>query len=61
MIQDADTELPKGMELVDLMSIKSFWDASVHNVIETLLEAQPGGYGISAYFINRNTLILNYF
>ena len=44
MIQDAATELPKGMELVDLMSIKSFWDASVHNVIETLLEAQPAGY-----------------
>ncbi|EJW96999.1 Acriflavin resistance protein, partial [gut metagenome] len=27
------------MELVDLMSIKSFLDASVHNVIETLIEA----------------------
>lgn len=39
VIRDATAELPKGMELVDLMSIKSFLDASVHNVIETLLEA----------------------
>lgn len=39
VIRDAAAELPKGMELVDLMSIKSFLDASVHNVIETLLEA----------------------
>lgn len=39
VIRDASDELPKGMELVDLMSIKSFLDASVHNVIETLIEA----------------------
>lgn len=39
VIRDVVAELPKGMELVDLMSIKSFLDASVHNVIETLLEA----------------------
>lgn len=39
VIRDAASELPKGMELVDLMSIKSFLDASVHNVIETLIEA----------------------
>lgn len=39
VIRDAAAELPKGMELVDLMSIKSFLDASVHNVIETLMEA----------------------
>lgn len=39
VIQDAASELPKGMELVDLMSIKSFLDASVHNVIETMIEA----------------------
>ncbi|MDE5610699.1 MAG: efflux RND transporter permease subunit [Odoribacter sp.] len=39
VIRDAATQLPKGMELVDLMSIKSFLDASVHNVIETLIEA----------------------
>lgn len=31
--------LPKGMELVDLMSSKNFLDASIHNVIKTLLEA----------------------
>lgn len=39
VIRDAATELPAGMELVDLMSIKDFLDASVHNVIETLIEA----------------------
>lgn len=39
VIRDASTELPAGMELVDLMSIKDFLDASVHNVIETLIEA----------------------
>lgn len=39
VIRDVAAELPKGMELVDLMSIKSFLDASVRNVIETLLEA----------------------
>ena len=31
--------LPKGMELVDLMSSKDFLDASIHNVIKTLFEA----------------------
>ncbi len=39
VIQDAASELPEGMELVELMSIKSFLDASVHNVIKTLVEA----------------------
>ncbi len=31
--------LPKGMEIVDLMSTKDFLDASIHNVLKTLLEA----------------------
>lgn len=31
--------LPKGMELVDLMSSKDFLDASIQNVIKTLVEA----------------------
>ena len=31
--------LPKGMELVDLMSTKDFLDASIKNVIKTLFEA----------------------
>lgn len=31
--------LPKGMELVDLMSSKDFLDASIKNVIKTLIEA----------------------
>jgi len=31
--------LPKGMELMDLMSTKDFLDASIRNVIKTLLEA----------------------
>lgn len=39
VIRDAASELPKGMMLVDLMSIKSFLDASIQNVIRTLIEA----------------------
>lgn len=39
VIQEAASELPAGMELVDLMSVKSFLDASVNNVMETLSEA----------------------
>lgn len=31
--------LPPGMELVDLMSSKDFLDASIHNVVKTLIEA----------------------
>lgn len=31
--------LPKGMELVDLMSTKDFLDASIHHVMRTLVEA----------------------
>lgn len=41
---DKETEnirqsLPKGMELVDLMSTKDFLDASIHKVLRTLFEA----------------------
>lgn len=32
-------DLPKGMEIVDLMSTKDFLDASIRNVVKTLLEA----------------------
>lgn len=32
-------DLPPGLEIVDLMSTKDFLDASIHNVIKTLLEA----------------------
>lgn len=39
VIREAAEELPAGMELVDLMSIKSFLDASIRNVLETLVEA----------------------
>lgn len=39
VIRDAAAELPKGMQIVDLMSIKSFLDASVRNVVQTLIEA----------------------
>lgn len=39
VIRDASAELPEGMKMVDLMSIKNFLDASVHNVVETLIEA----------------------
>lgn len=39
VIEEARAELPDGMRMVDLMSIKSFLDASIHNVIKTLVEA----------------------
>ena len=32
-------DLPKGLEIVDLMSTKDFLDASIRNVIKTLIEA----------------------
>lgn len=39
VMADVSAELPAGMKLMDLMSIKSFLDASVSNVMETLAEA----------------------
>lgn len=39
VIRTAAVELPPGMELVDLMSIKHFLDASIQNVLKTLMEA----------------------
>lgn len=33
------TSLPKGLEIVDLMSTKDFLDASINNVVKTLFEA----------------------
>ena len=38
-VENIRQSLPKGMELVDLMSSKDFLDASIHNVIKTLVEA----------------------
>ena len=38
-IEKIRAELPKGLEVVDLMSTKDFLDASIKNVIKTLFEA----------------------
>ena len=38
-IEKIKGELPKGLEIVDLMSTKDFLDASIRNVIKTLFEA----------------------
>ena len=38
-IEKIREELPKGLEVVDLMSTKDFLDASIKNVIKTLFEA----------------------
>ena len=38
-IEKIREELPKGLEIVDLMSTKDFLDASIKNVIKTLFEA----------------------
>ncbi len=39
IIEEIRADLPKGLEIVDLMSVKDFLDASIENVIWTLLEA----------------------
>ena len=39
LMVELQAQLPKGLELVDLMSTKDFLDASIHNVIKSLLEA----------------------
>ena len=38
-IEKIRADLPKGLEIVDLMSTKDFLDASIKNVIKTLFEA----------------------
>lgn len=38
-LQSIRPELPKGVEIVDIMSTKDFLDASINEVIKTLLEA----------------------
>ena len=38
-IEQIREELPKGLEIVDLMSAKDFLDASIKNVVKTLFEA----------------------
>ena len=38
-IEKIRAELPKGLEVIDLMSTKDFLDASIKNVIKTLFEA----------------------
>lgn len=39
VVEDIRETLPKGMEIADLMSTKDFLDASIKNVIKTLIEA----------------------
>ena len=39
LMEEVRQELPKGLELVDLMSTKEFLDASIHEVVKTLVEA----------------------
>ena len=39
LVEKISAELPKGLELVDLMSTKDFLDASIDNVLVSLLEA----------------------
>ncbi|WP_018336002.1 efflux RND transporter permease subunit [Butyricimonas synergistica] len=39
VVREISSNLPQGMKLVDLMSIKSFLDASIKNVVRTLFEA----------------------
>ncbi len=39
LVDEISETLPKGMKLVDLMSTKDFLDASIQNVIKTLVEA----------------------
>ncbi|MFI3248863.1 MAG: efflux RND transporter permease subunit [Rikenellaceae bacterium] len=39
VLNDIRADLPRGLELVDLMNTKDFLDASINNVIMTLIEA----------------------
>ena len=39
LMEEVRAELPKGLELVDVMSVKEFLDASIHEVVKTLVEA----------------------
>ena len=39
VVAEISKDLPKGLVIVDLMSTKDFLDASIKNVIKTLLEA----------------------
>ena len=39
LMEEVRQELPKGLELVDVMSTKEFLDASIHEVVKTLVEA----------------------
>ena len=39
LMEEVQQELPKGLVLVDLMSTKEFLDASIHEVVKTLIEA----------------------
>ena len=39
LMEEVRQELPKGLELVDQMSTKEFLDASIHEVVKTLVEA----------------------
>ena len=39
VVEEIRADLPKGLEIVDLMSTKDFLDASIKNVIKTLFEA----------------------
>lgn len=39
LMEELSAGLPRGMELVDIQSTKEFLDASIHNVVETLLVA----------------------
>lgn len=39
VVNEISQSLPKGMKLVDLMSTKDFLDASIKNVVKTLIEA----------------------
>ncbi len=39
LMEEVRKELPKGLVLVDLMSTKDFLDASIHEVVKTLVEA----------------------
>lgn len=39
VLEEISAELPAGMEIADMVSTKEFLDASIHNVVKTLIEA----------------------
>ena len=55
-LEEARKDLPKGVELTQLMSSNDFLYASIHEVVKTLIEVLAG-YPFYTYSVGRNRCI----